>query len=160
MKSVLQDWVQELTFMQQSVLLSAVRGPDNVEKESLAKPILRWYRRCILLSAFDKEALTDPHHPGGGNFTGPLTKSVKEHMDDFYSNIDALPFHFVTHIIHASEILGYKHPNDEIRKDWHYFYLKGCKKLHMLPEPEEQMDYRLSDNKCKWEKSEEVKKDI
>lgn len=27
-KSVLQKWVQDLTFMQQSVLMSAIRGPD------------------------------------------------------------------------------------------------------------------------------------
>lgn len=27
-RSVLQDWVIELSFMQQSVLISSVRGPD------------------------------------------------------------------------------------------------------------------------------------
>jgi len=32
-RSVLQDWVHELTFMQQSVLIAAVRGPDGIRKD-------------------------------------------------------------------------------------------------------------------------------
>lgn len=64
MSSVLQPWVQELSFMQQSVLISAVRGPDGIGKYHKGKGLIKWYRRCILVSAFDNGILTDPYHEG------------------------------------------------------------------------------------------------
>lgn len=36
-RSVLQDWVTSLSFMQQSVLIAAMRGPDGVEKMHKSK---------------------------------------------------------------------------------------------------------------------------
>jgi hypothetical protein len=42
MPAVTQDWVNNLTFMQQSVLLSAIRGPDGFAKFHKAKPLIRW----------------------------------------------------------------------------------------------------------------------
>lgn len=71
MSCALQDWVMNLTIMQQSVLIAAVRGPDTIRKDHVAKLLLRWYRRCILLSAFDKRVITDPYEKVGGSFTGP-----------------------------------------------------------------------------------------
>lgn len=84
--------------MQQSVLLAAVRGPDGVHKEHPVKGMLRWYRRCILISAFDKRALTSPIDPGGGKFTGP-TKDIIKSRFDYLKSIDELPWHFNTHFM-------------------------------------------------------------
>lgn len=69
---VQQEWVLEIPFMQQSVLFAAVRAPDGLRKDHPTKVLLRWYRRCILLSAFDRRALTCPFEEGGGSFTGPF----------------------------------------------------------------------------------------
>ncbi len=71
MSSVLQPWANGLTMMQQTVLLTAVRGPDGVSKYGPTKMLLRWYRRCLLLSAMDRRVLADPMDPSGGSFTGP-----------------------------------------------------------------------------------------
>lgn len=71
MSSVLQSWVEELPMMQQSVLLTAVRGPDGLPKYHSSKYLLRWYRRCILLSAMDGKVLDNPWDENGGSFTGP-----------------------------------------------------------------------------------------
>ena len=71
MGTVLQPWVATLTLMQQTVLLTAIRGPDGLPKYGPTKQLLRWYRRCILLSAMDQRVLTDPLQSGGGSFTGP-----------------------------------------------------------------------------------------
>src|SRR3989304_585284 len=71
MTSALQDWVHNLSLMQQSVLITACRGPDTLHKNHVAKLILRWYRRCFLISAFDKKILNTPYDGGGGSFTGP-----------------------------------------------------------------------------------------
>ena len=70
MSSVLQNWVMELPFMQQSVLLSAIRGPDTSSGESIA-PLVQWLRRCVLISSLDQEVLVNPHDKRGGKFTGP-----------------------------------------------------------------------------------------
>lgn len=69
--AVLQDWVQALYFMQQTVLLTAVRGPDGLPKYGAVKMLLRWFRRCTLVSAMDGKVLATPHELGGGSFTGP-----------------------------------------------------------------------------------------
>lgn len=71
MTTVLQPWVCELPMMMQSVLLGAIRGPDGHPKYNPAKLLLRWYRRSILISSFDKVILTDPFDKRGGSFTGP-----------------------------------------------------------------------------------------
>src|SRR4051812_21101410 len=72
MTPVTQEWTHGLTMMQQSVLFTAVRGPDGIPKYSSVKYILRWFRRCVLLSAMDRKVFTDPITPGGGSFTGPI----------------------------------------------------------------------------------------
>lgn len=70
-RSALQPWVMELTIMQQSVLMSALRGPDTLPKNHTAKLLLRWYRRCVLISAFDGQPIMNPYYEHGGSFTGP-----------------------------------------------------------------------------------------
>lgn len=163
--SVTQEWVQQLSFMQQSVLLTAIRGPDGVEKNHGAKAILRWYRRCVLFSAFDSSVagqpvrLTTPYFPGGGSFTGPSVKAdghltlndalhdvVKAYLD----SLDALPHHYQTHMMHAAQIVGYKHDIPEIREWWASFYMRLVKNLHLRPESVEDMDKRLGDAEGSW----------
>lgn len=71
--SALQPWVEQLSIMQQSVLLASIRAPDGMRKDHPVKVLMRWYRRCILRSAFEGGILSDPFEPGGGSFTGPFT---------------------------------------------------------------------------------------
>ena len=91
--------------MQQTVLISAIRGPDGVAKGHRLKPLLRWYRRCIVLSAFDGRALTDPNEPGGGSFTGPLGITLETAVDDFIKSRDEMTLHYYGHAMHAFEII-------------------------------------------------------
>jgi hypothetical protein len=162
--SVLQPWVEELTFMQQSVLISSVRGPDNSTKYGPVKMILRWYRRCILISAMEGEVLTDPVDPRGGSFTGPSyvknSWSWQNNMDglvyDYMKIQDSLPFHFQSHMMHAIEILGYKHPDDRIRAWWLSVYVRLVNALHLHPETEEEMDRRLGDSIEGWQERADI----
>jgi len=163
MPSVLQPWVHDLTFMQQSVLLGVVRGPDGTAKYSSVKMLLRWYRRCILISALDRQILTNPYDVRGGSFTGPsLTgkhytdmegqwcNPMDEIVDSYLKDIDAVPSHFQTHFMHAVEILGYKHPDPKIMVWWNRVYVRLVHAWHLFPETEEQMDIRLGDNREGW----------
>lgn len=163
-RSVLQDWVQTLTLMQQAVLLTAIRGPDGIQKDHVAKVILRWYRRCVLVLAFDGsslgESLDDATRPGGGSFTGPLTPAIHgtldEVVDRYLRSVDELPHHFQLHLMHAAEILGYKFPHEPVRTWWNIFYLRLVRDAHLNPETVAQMDKRLGDNEKNWRAAEEV----
>lgn len=77
---VIQLWVSRLPYMQQSVLLACVRGPDNIEKYHASKALIRWYRRCILLSAMDGEVIDNPQDQRGGSFTGPFAGRFQHHV--------------------------------------------------------------------------------
>lgn len=159
--SVLQNWVMELPFMMQSVLISAIRGPDGVIKNHPSKMLCRWLRRCVLLSAFDKCVLDSPWDERGGSYTGPsitfdinwepkMDIRVKEYLDA----IDSLPHHFHLHILHAAEILGYRHPNDKIRDWWLKTYQRMVHDMHLAPETSEQLGARLNDDRDTWAKDE------
>lgn len=152
MPCVLQDWVCDLSYMQQSVLLTAVRGCDGLPKYHVSKYLLRWLRRCIMLSAFTKRVMTDPYEPDGGNFTGVVPKdmTLQEMFKKYLASVDEVPHHFHMHVIHAAEILAYKHPETATSNDWYRFYGNACADLHMEPESEEAMDKRLGDSRENW----------
>lgn len=164
---VIQEWVCGLTFMQQSVLIASVRGPDGLPKLHVAKYILRWLRRCTLISAFDGKVLDRPYIPGGGSFTGPSMDcyfdihpendnrdafdeiaegKMAELAHQYLDCVDEIPHHFQLHLMHAAEIIGYKHPDSWVRGWWIWFYRSIVNDAHLFPETEDQMDSRLGDN--------------
>lgn len=149
---VLQGWLEGLTLMQQSVLLTAIRGADTVPKYHISKYLLRWYRRCILVSAFERCVITDPHDPRGGSFTGPIgSDSLDDVASAYLKSVDEMPHHFHLHLVHAAEILGYKHPDLEIRHWWNEFYNAAVRDMHLHPETETELDRRLGDNLEQWQ---------
>lgn len=169
--SVLQEWVQCLSFMQQSVLVASIRGPDGMPKDHVSKLLIRWLRRCVLYSAFESAKAgkpswyTDPETPGGGSFTGPSVAAAtllswQEQMDvvvdTYLSQLDETPHHFQLHFMHAVEIVGYKHPTREIADWWLQLYRRLANDMHLNPETEPQMDKRLGDSEQDWRAAEEV----
>lgn len=159
MPSVLQPWVQDLSFMKQSVLIAGVRGPDGIQKDHVAKVMLRWFRRCIMYSAFDGRIYDNPYSKGGGSFMGPVPEGKyigKQVVDEYLRCVDELPHHFQLHFMHGAEILGYDHPNEDIRRWWHDVYCRIVRDAHLGIETKEQMDYRLGDNEKQWRENEEV----
>lgn len=158
-RSVIQEWVMALPMMQQTVLLTAVRGPDGLPKYHPTKFVLRWYRRCILLSALDGKVLTDPCEPNGGSFTGPSLPSdvvadwprqMGHRVTEYLRALDEVPHHFQLHLLHAVEILGYKHPDPTTRCWWNGVYVRLVHDMHLWPETEEQLDERLGDSREGW----------
>jgi hypothetical protein len=160
MPSVIQDWAESLTYMQQSVLIAAVRGPDGIEKNHPVKVLCRWLRRSFLISAFDRRALTDPYEPGGGSFTGPCQNEAVRDLDHalnlYLENVDRIPHHFQLHFMHAAEILGYKHPILSTRQWWRRCYESIVNDAHLMPESEQAMDKRLGDRERDWRAREVV----
>jgi hypothetical protein len=163
-RAVLQDWVMQLPLMQQTVLLTAIRGPDGIEKYGPVKNVLRWYRRCVLLSAMDGAVLSNPYDTNGGSFTGPSihadatfdwqwTHAMDRVVDQYMQKIDTLPMHFHLHLMHGAEIIGYKHPDLVISHWWlNSVYLRFVLHMHLEPEGGQEMNKRLSDNREEWAK--------
>ena len=168
-RCVLQGWVLGLPMMQQTVLLTAVRGPDGHPKYSDVKLLLRWYRRCLLLSALDGAVLDTPYQDGGGSFTGPSCKladcqgevkgggqweswmpAMHLLVDAYLRSVDSLPHHFQMHFMHAVEIMGYKHPAADIASFWASTYIRLVNDMHLHPESEAELDARLGDDRDGW----------
>lgn len=154
MPSVLQEWVHDVPFMQQSVLMSAMRNADMVEKGHPSKDLVRWYRRCVVLSAFDRKALLDPSDPGGGSYTGP-TPDIEKAADDFLRARDGMSLHYYAHAMHAFQIVGVNHPEPWIAAFWRRVYFRMAHALHLYPEPDEELEKRLSDNLETWKARED-----
>jgi hypothetical protein len=143
--------------MQQSILITSTRGPDGIDKNHIAKSLIRWLRRCYLKSAFTGETFRTPCKSGGGSFTGPSCpgnydwlEEMEQIVTNYLRKCDEVPHHFHLHLIHAAEILGFKHPNPTIKNWWNLTYLRMVNDMHLNHETEEEMDKRLSDVEQAW----------
>jgi hypothetical protein len=138
MPSVLQDWVQQLGLRHQGSLLTAVRGCDVVEKLHPTKALARCFREAIL----------NPHCGDARKAATFIEKvdydELERRMENFRKNYEQLPLHYVMHVLHAAEIVAYKHPSAEVRQSWSWFYHRTVRSLHLNPETEEQLDARLN----------------
>lgn len=134
---VLQDWLlSNCSWRQQTVLFTALRGPDGLPKSNSGKVLCRFLRSCVLRDAT----------PNRGTFMGILQKEAVRTAKKFIDAHDEYPHHFIMHLAHSAEILGYKHPNQKIRNFWKVLYEDVCSAFHMYPETEKQMDLRLRDD--------------
>jgi hypothetical protein len=137
-KSVLQDWVMELGLRHQGVLVSIVRGCDSEPRNSPTKALVRCLREVILNC-----------HCGDAAKAATFIERVDDdelerRMVAVRKNLDHLPHHFVMHLIHAVEIVGYKHPSWKVRVLWLPFYTQLVAGLHLTIESEAELDARLN----------------
>lgn len=138
MRSIVQDWACKLGLRHQGVLMTAIRGCDIVPKHDVSKSIARAFRADVLNA-----------HCGDPNKSKSFIE-VFDHgvfidlMDKFTSHLDHYPLHYVMHLTHAAEIIGYKHPDQNTSDRWRILYFTVCKRLHMTPETEAELDKRLN----------------
>lgn len=140
-ESVIHDWVAALPFTQQAVLMCAMRGPDNSEKSDSAKQMTFYLRGIVMKPAYSNDGIM-PYTPGG--FMCDDYEAFAGRAKMLIQNHDKYPHHWLMHLIHAYEIVGYKHPNIKTRHDFIWFYLRFCMTLHMNPETKSQLNKRLS----------------
>lgn len=131
-KSVLQDWMLDISFKQQTVVLTALRGCDGTAKYDPCKPFVKKLRSVVLKNASNiKDTKFMYNNISQEDITG--------------MEWDEYPLHFVTHFMHAVEIVGYHHQDTETRNWFKELYLSMVDKLHLHPENKEECDYRLRD---------------
>jgi len=135
MKSVVKEWLtaDNISWKQQTVVLSSLRGCDGQSKYDLSKKLTRQLRSAILYNA------------AAADTTFMRDTMTLEEVRKLAEDSDKYPIHYYMHALHACEIIGYKHPEKEI-KDWfNGAYLIMVDALHLKPETEEECDYRLRD---------------
>lgn len=127
---VLQDWMGELPWKQQSVILSSLRGPDTHRPENIKK-VTRWLRAITQNSA---DSSTD------------YMKDVGlPEFEALRTELEFCTVHYFCHLLHTFEIIGYHHPISEIRNLSREYYFGLVNALHLNPETKEQLDKRLED---------------
>jgi hypothetical protein len=132
--SILKPWTERLGLRHQGVLMSVIRGCDNAPKEDPAKALARSIRYVLLHSFSDKPS----------SFIENVDEEeLKRRMVAVLSSHDQYPVHYIMHLLHATEIIGYKHPDRDVAARWEWFYRNLAKCFHLNPETEEQLDERL-----------------
>jgi hypothetical protein len=137
-KSIIQDWVAELGLRHQGVLMTVIRGCDTAPKDDPSKLLTRCVRAEILNA-----------HCGDAQKCATFIQRVSDgelriRFEAYRKNLDHYPHHFVMHMVHAIEIIGYCHPDLNTRLTWSSYYLMLCRGLHVNPESKEQLDARLN----------------
>jgi hypothetical protein len=141
-KSILRDWVEALPPRMQGTLLTAIRGCDISGKHEPVKHLVRAYRGLLLHSMNDKPqtfiAIVNYDDAADRSKLWQLMESL---LDDH----DAYPNHYLMHLIHSAEIVGYTHPHSGCRSLWLSFYRRFCRKFHMTSESETELYARLDE---------------
>jgi hypothetical protein len=132
--SVLQEWVADLGLRHQGVLMSCIRGCDNVPKEDATKLLARCLRAAVLRS-FDERPTSFIEHVDFAELRLRMVAVLQNH--------DHYPVHYLMHLMHGAEIIGYKHPNEEIARRWRWFYTKLAQCFHLFPETGYDLEIRL-----------------
>lgn len=136
--SIIQQWAAHLGLRHQGVLVSAIRGCDSVPREDPSKYLVRVFRG-VLLRPHCKDLAK------AASFMVPFDAMQWDHSEaDFLRSIDHYPNHWLLHWIHACQVVGYKHPDYDIRLHFSDLYQKVIRKFHLNPETEEQLDRRLN----------------
>ena len=130
--SVLQDWVGEISMKEQTVILCGLRGPDAGGSDEV-KALVRWIRRTVLKSA----------DPGHGFMSTTGSPDIREFEGTPF--LERLPVHYLGHLIHAFEVIGYRHPDVLEAGPALSAYIDLCDFLHVNAETIEQMTDRLRD---------------
>lgn len=139
-RSVLRDWVMQLSLREQGTLIVALRGCDVASKIPLNSPERRLtaaIRYAVCVPADDREVDAKL----GAFMTRVVPVDVRLGMLEHY------PQHWVGHVIHACEVLGYREPDENTRQQWFTLYREFCRSLHLPPESFADMLARLTEDR-------------
>jgi hypothetical protein len=138
--SVLQDWVMALPLREQGTLLTAVRGCDLTPKYPLDSPArnlvasIRW----AFMNPADRREVD---REIGCFFRSQVPITIKPSAFGHY------PQHYVSHLMHAMEVLAYRHPDPNVAGKFLGIYVRFCLSLHVQPESFDDFVARLSEDR-------------
>lgn len=130
----------ELPLREQGTLLTVVRGCDVMPKyplDSMARRLVAALRYTFLNPADEREVDAEP----GTFMSRQLPFKFK------WSEFGHLPWHWLSHVIHAIEVIAYRHPDYDTRQLFLALYLNAVRSFHMNPETREQFIARMSEDR-------------
>lgn len=139
MTSVLQEWVMRLPLREQGAIVVGTRGCDTAPKyplDSIERQLTGFLRFLVLIPA-------DPREVG---IKGAFFQSVPP-TNWTQSALGHYPVHWYSHLMHAYEICGYRHPNRQLAYFATEIYRKLVNGLHLIPETKDMMIERLSEDR-------------
>lgn len=137
---MLRDWVQELPLREQGVLLSGMRGCDLTPKvplDSSERQLVAYLRYVVC-------------HPNDESEVGAAVGAYMQHYppeDWTPSEFGHYPQHWYAHIMHAYQVVAYRHPDSETRVLAEDIYGRFVHSLHLELESFETMAARLSEER-------------
>ena len=155
-ESCTHEWTHALPFQMQTLLMTGMRGPDNLPKNCAGKVIVRYLRGVVLKPAGDWHGENDNDfmwgtYPGGKGFEG-----FDWWTAEFWNDHDHYPHHFIMHLLHCAEVIGYIHPDKKIANYWMKFYCVGCHQFHLTEETRGELTERLNDFGHGWHNGKEA----
>lgn len=142
--SVLQDWVSQLQLREQGTLLTAVRGCDDEPKQWTATGFAQSPGRR--LTAFIRYCFMNPADPREVDISGAFFQSTPP--NPFRpSEFGHLPQHWYAHVMHALEVIGYRHPDFDLAIIANRLYARMVENLHLNIETGEQFTNRLGEDR-------------
>lgn len=138
MSSSLRRWFLELPWMQQGVLLGSFRNCDGRKSEGPHKELIRGIRAACIKAALSTGSF-NARRPDRQKIIDCAHEFVKHHFDH-------MPIHFVSHLMHAAEVIAYSHPDEEIRDTWIHVYATIVEALHLNMESLNEFLVRLKDD--------------
>lgn len=119
--SVVQDWVHQLPWKQQSILFSGLRGPDQVFLKQV-KQVSKWMRAVSQNNA-------DPSKSYMNDIVLPAPEALEKELEH-------LPCHFVHHLADGLAVIAYGHPEREVREYAYSIHAYIAEEIfHFIPEP-------------------------
>jgi len=138
--SMLREWAQQLGLREQGVLLVSLRGCDLAPKFPLDSPERR-------LTAALRYAICVPFDEREVDAEVGCFMLSRPPMDVKLSMFEHYPLHYVMHMVHACQVLGYRHPEEDQRVMWLELYMRFVKSLHLRPESFRMMLDRLGEDR-------------
>ncbi len=142
MKSVLRDWVMELSLREQGSLICAARNCDLTPKNPLDAPervLTAAIRYAFMNPADEREVDCAP-----GCFMISKVPNAKTFK---VSALAHYPLHYVQKQMLACEVLAYNHPDRVMAAKWYDLYCRFCQGMHLNPESLEQYKARMLEDR-------------
>lgn len=141
MTSVMQTWTHALPLREQGTIVAGLRGCDVMPKnpvDSTARQLVAYLRWLTMVPADPREVDLEP---------GTYMQSTPPPDGWRQSELGHLPLHFVSHLMHAYEVVAYRHPETSRQVDALLIYSRLVEGLHLYAEPRSEMIARLSEDR-------------
>lgn len=95
---VQKEWMFSLSWKEQTVLLTSLRGPDGLASEGI-RDIVRWIRYMVLNDADSSSGYMIP-----------------KMRDNWRMGVDLGPPHFIEHLVICLKVIERRHPDEGARR--------------------------------------------